>query len=217
VDGSWLIVGLGNPGPGYAGNRHNVGQLALATLADRGSATFKNHKSNAAVATGLSVATGPAAGSAVATGPAAGLSPPVSLVLAKPNTFMNLSGGPVAALLRFYKLDPSRLIVLHDELDIPFDALRLKFGGGHGGHNGLRDIIAAVGTGDFIRVRIGIGRPPGRQPAADFVLHDFSSAERTVLPNLLSDAADAVELIVTRGLTAAQLTVHTAPPAPVAP
>jgi PTH1 family peptidyl-tRNA hydrolase len=124
---------------------------------------------------------------------------------------MNVSGAPVAALLRFYKLSPARLIVLHDELDLPFDTLRLKFGGGHGGHNGIRDIIAAVGTGDFIRVRLGIGRPPGRQPAADFVLHDFTSAERTVLPNLLSDAADATELIVSEGLTAAQLKFHTAP------
>lgn len=194
MDDQWLVVGLGNPGPGYAGNRHNVGQMALATLADRQSAAFKNHKANAAVATGRS------------SGP--------PLVLAKPNTYMNLSGGPVAALLRFYKLEPSRLIVLHDELDIPFDSIRLKFGGGHGGHNGIRDIISAIGTGDFIRVRIGIGRPPGRQPAADFVLHDFSSAERSVLPNLLSDAADATELIVSDGLTAAQLKFHTAPPAP---
>jgi PTH1 family peptidyl-tRNA hydrolase len=126
---------------------------------------------------------------------------------------MNLSGGPVAALLKYYKLAPDRLIVLHDELDIPFDTLRLKFGGGHGGHNGIRDIISAVGTGDFTRVRIGIGRPPGRQPAADFVLKDFATAERQVLPNLLSDAADAVELIIADGLTAAQLKLHTPPPA----
>jgi PTH1 family peptidyl-tRNA hydrolase len=123
---------------------------------------------------------------------------------------MNLSGGAIAGLLRFYTLDPSRLIVLHDELDIPFDSLKLKFGGGHGGHNGLRDIIAAIGTGDFTRVRIGIGRPPGRQPAADFVLRDFSADERKVLPNLLADAADAVEQIARDGLTAAQLRFHTA-------
>lgn len=132
------------------------------------------------------------------------------LILAKPNSFMNLSGGATAALLKFYSLDVSRLIVLHDELDIPFDSLKLKIGGGHGGHNGLRDIIAATGSGDFIRVRIGIGRPPGRQPAADFVLRDFSSDEKKVLPNLLVDAADATELIVDEGLTAAQLKVHTA-------
>ena len=192
MDDQWLVVGLGNPGPGYVGNRHNVGQMALAQLADRASATFKNHKANAAVAEGRSFAAGP------------------KLVLAKPNSFMNVSGGPVAALLRFYKIEPSHLIVLHDELDIPFDSVRLKFGGGHGGHNGIRDIMAATGTGDFTRVRIGIGRPPGRQPAADFVLRDFSGEEREVLPSLLVDAADATELIASEGLTAAQLKFHTA-------
>ena len=186
------MVGLGNPGPGYAGNRHNVGQMVLAELADRLSARFKTHKTNSTVAEGRSYPGGP------------------KLVLAKPNTFMNVSGPPVAALLRFYSLEPSRLIVVHDDLDIPFDTLKLKFGGGHGGHNGLRDIIAATGTGDFIRVRVGIGRPPGRQPAADFVLKDFASTERGTLPNLLTDAADAIELIAAEGLTAAQLKVHTA-------
>ncbi|MDH6180293.1 PTH1 family peptidyl-tRNA hydrolase [Microbacteriaceae bacterium SG_E_30_P1] len=189
---TWLVAGLGNPGPGYAGNRHNVGQMVLAELASRASASFKNHKANAAIAEGRIVPGGP------------------KFVLAKPNTYMNLSGGPISALLKFYSLDPSRLIVLHDELDIPFDTVRLKFGGGHGGHNGIRDTIAHLGTGDFTRVRIGIGRPPGRQPAADFVLRDFSSDERTVLPNLLVDAADAVELIATEGLPAAQLKFHTA-------
>lgn len=187
---SWLVVGLGNPGPGYAGNRHNVGQMALAQLADRASATFTSHKANASVAEGRSSAAG------------------TKVVLARPSSFMNLSGGPVAGLLRFYKIEPSRLIVLHDELDIPFDSLRLKFGGGHGGHNGIRDIMAAIGTGDFTRVRIGIGRPPGRQPAADFVLRDFTGQERSALPNLLVDAADATELIASEGLTAAQLKYH---------
>jgi peptidyl-tRNA hydrolase, PTH1 family len=189
----WLVVGLGNPGPAYAGNRHNVGQMVLAELADRRSATFKSHRSNAAVAEGRTSA-----------GP--------RLILAKPNTFMNVSGAPVAALLRFYKLEPAQLIVIHDELDIPFEQLRLKFGGGHGGHNGTRDILEVLGTGDFTRVRVGIGRPPGRQPAADFVLRDFSGAERQVLPSVLSDAADAVELITAEGLTAAQLRVHTPGP-----
>lgn len=192
MDDSWLVAGLGNPGPGYAGNRHNVGQMVLAELADRMSLTLKSHKTNAMVAEGRTVPGGP------------------KLILAKPNTFMNVSGGPIAAALRFYKLEPSRLIVLHDELDIPFDTVRLKFGGGHGGHNGIRDTIAALGTGDFTRGRIGIGRPPGRQPAADFVLRDFSADERAVLPNLLVDAADAVEMIARDGLTAAQLKFHTA-------
>jgi PTH1 family peptidyl-tRNA hydrolase len=186
----WLVVGLGNPGPGYAGNRHNVGQMVLAELADRLRANFKNHNTTSSVAEGRSFPGGP------------------KLVLAKPHTFMNVSGGPVAALLRFYSLQPSRLIVVHDELDLPFDSLKLKVGGGHGGHNGLRDIIAHTGTGDFIRVRVGIGRPPGRQPAADFVLHDFAAAERATLPNLLADAADAVELIAAEGLTAAQQKFH---------
>ena len=166
--------------------------MVLADLADRMSANFKSHRTNATVAEGRSHPGGP------------------KLILARTNTFMNVSGGPVAALLRFYSLEPSRLIVLHDDLDIPFETVKLKLGGGHGGHNGLRDIIAATGTNDFIRVRVGIGRPPGRQPSADFVLKDFSSTERAVLPNLLSDAADAVELIASDGLVAAQLKFHTA-------
>jgi len=164
--------------------------MALDVLADRASARFKNHKANAAVAEGRITPGG------------------AKLVLAKPNTFMNLSGGPVAALLRFYKLDPSRLIVLHDELDIPFDTIRVKSGGGHGGHNGIRDIASAIGSPDFARVRIGIGRPPGRQDAADYVLTPFTKAEREVLPSVLSDAADAVELLVAEGLLAAQQRWH---------
>jgi len=191
-DDRWLVVGLGNPGPDYAGNRHNVGQMVLAELAHRLSAGFRNHRTNASVAEGRSAPGGP------------------RLVLARPATYMNVSGGPVAQLLRFYDLDVSRLVVVHDELDIPFDTLRIKQGGGHGGHNGLRDIIAATGSPDFTRVRVGIGRPPGRQPAADFVLRDFAAAERTNLPVLLADAADAVEMIASDGVTAAQLKYHTA-------
>ncbi len=164
--------------------------MALAELADRAGATFKTHKANATVAEGRAQPGGP------------------KLVLAKPNTFMNLSGGPVAALMRFYSLEPDRLVVLHDELDIPFDTLRLKTGGGHGGHNGIRDIASAIGTPDFARVRIGIGRPPGRQDAADFVLKPFSGAEREVLPSLLSDAADATELLIADGLLEAQQRFH---------
>ncbi|WP_232466147.1 aminoacyl-tRNA hydrolase [Diaminobutyricimonas sp. LJ205] len=187
---NWLVVGLGNPGPDYAGNRHNVGHMVLAELAHRMSASFKTHKTNAAVAEGRSFPAGP------------------KLILAKPNTYMNVSGGPVAALLRFYKIEPEQLIVIHDDLDIPFDSIRLKSGGGHGGQNGVRDIIKAVGTPDFIRVRVGIGRPPGRQSPADYVLHDFASAERAVLPNLLSDAADAALQIASEGLLAAQQKFH---------
>ncbi|TFC14639.1 aminoacyl-tRNA hydrolase [Cryobacterium algoritolerans] len=186
----WLVVGLGNPGPGYAGNRHNVGHMVAAVLADRLSANFKNHKTNSAVAEGRSFPGGP------------------KLVLAKPSTYMNVSGGPVAALLRFYSLEPDRLIVIHDDLDLPFDTLKIKVGGGHGGHNGLRDIIAANGTKEFVRIRLGIGRPPGRQDAADFVLHDFGKDERAILPNLLTDAADAIELIAAEGVTVAQQKFH---------
>ncbi len=187
----WLVVGLGNPGPGYAATRHNVGQMVLAELASRGSMKFKTHKTNSTVAEGRIAPGGP------------------RFILAKPNTFMNVSGGPVSQLMRFYSLDSSRLIVVHDELDIPFDTMKLKFGGGHGGHNGVRDVIAALGTGDFTRVRVGVGRPPGQQGAADHVLREFGSAERKVLPNVIADAADAVEQIATDGLTAAQLRFHT--------
>ena len=187
----WLVVGLGNPGPDYSSNRHNVGQMVLAELADRASASFRSHRTNSTVAEGRTGLEGP------------------RLVLAKPNSFMNLSGGPVASLLNFYRIEPAQLIVVHDELDIPFDRIKIKFGGGHGGHNGIRDIISAIGTGDFTRVRVGIGRPPGRQSAADFVLRDFGSTERAVLPNLLTDSADAVESIARDGLTTAQLRFHT--------
>jgi PTH1 family peptidyl-tRNA hydrolase len=185
----WLVVGLGNPGPGYAGNRHNVGQMVVSELASRMSASFKAGRANALVAEGRLG--------------------DERFVLAKPLSFMNLSGGPTSSLLKYYKLDASRLIVVHDELDIPFDTLRLKSGGGNGGHNGIRDIASALGTPDFIRVRVGIGRPPGRQDAASFVLKDFASSERATLPSLVSEAADAVELIAAQGLTAAQLKYHT--------
>ncbi|MDJ0378811.1 aminoacyl-tRNA hydrolase [Cryobacterium sp. PH31-L1] len=186
----WLVVGLGNPGPDYAGNRHNVGQMVAAQLADRLTSNFKRHKTAALVAEGRLSPGGP------------------KLVLAKPTTFMNVSGSPVAALLRFYSLPASRLIVVHDDLDLPFDTLKIKVGGGHGGHNGLRDIIAATGTNEFIRIRMGIGRPPGRQNPADFVLHDFVAAERSILPNLIADAADAIELIASDGVVAAQQKFH---------
>lgn len=187
---TWLVVGLGNPGPGYASHRHNVGQMVVDELASRIGATFKKHKTPAQVAEGFLRPGGP------------------KLVLAKSNSYMNTSGGPVAALLKFYSLPLERLIVVHDELDIPFDTVKLKAGGGHGGHNGLRDIAKAAGSPEYVRVRVGVGRPPGRQDPADFVLQGFSSTERAVLPNLLSDAADAVELVITDGLLAAQQKVH---------
>ncbi|TDN46472.1 peptidyl-tRNA hydrolase [Curtobacterium flaccumfaciens] len=187
---TFVVVGLGNPGPGYAGNRHNVGQMVLDELAARMGTTFKKHKTPNQVAEGRLGPGGP------------------RLVLAKPGSFMNTSGGPVSSVLGFYSATPESLIVVHDELDLPFDTVRLKGSGGHGGHNGLRDIIKATGTNEFSRVRIGIGRPPGRQDPADYVLRDFSPTEKKTLPNLLADGADAVEAIVELGLVAAQQRVH---------
>ena len=190
MDDQLLVVGLGNPGPQYASNRHNVGQMVVDVLAARAAAGFKSHKAGAVVAEGRLRPGGP------------------KLLLAKPGTYMNLSGGPVAGLARFFKIEAPRIVVVHDELDLDFDTVRIKSGGGHGGHNGLRDIIARLGTPEFHRVRVGIGRPPGRQDAADYVLRDFGTDERRVLPNLLEDAADAVELIAEQGVLAAQNVVN---------
>jgi PTH1 family peptidyl-tRNA hydrolase len=187
---TWLIVGLGNPGPRYEATRHNVGQMVVDELAGRRAEPFKQHKANARVAETWLRPGGP------------------KLVLAKPNSFMNVSGGPVANLARFYGTAPERVIVVHDELDIPFDTLRLKTGGGHGGHNGVRDVAKALGSPEFLRVRVGIGRPPGRQDPADWVLDPFSATDRQTLPILISDAADAVERIIDEGLVAAQQRFH---------
>lgn len=185
-DDAWLVVGLGNPGTQYAGNRHNVGRMIVDELAARFGARFSRHKTGAGVAEGRDRPGG------------------TRLVLAAPQTYMNESGRPVGALAKFYSLPPERVIVVHDELDIPFGDLRLKTGGGHGGHNGVRDIALVLGTPEFPRVRVGIGRPPGRQPAADFVLKDFTPTERKELPLLIGDAADAVVDLADLGLDAAQ-------------
>lgn len=187
---TWLIVGLGNPGPRYEATRHNVGQMVVDELAARRSEALRAHKANARVAETW-------------------LRPGAArIVLAKPNSFMNVSGGPVSSLAKFYGVDPERVVIVHDELDIPFDTIKLKTGGGHGGHNGVRDVAKALGTPDFPRVRVGIGRPPGRQDAADWVLDPFSATERKALPILVSDAADAVEQLVDEGLLAAQQKHH---------
>ncbi|MFJ4164939.1 aminoacyl-tRNA hydrolase [Microbacterium sp. NPDC089698] len=187
---TWLVVGLGNPGPKYAATRHNVGQMVVDELAARRGETFREHKGGARV-----VETWVRPGGD-------------KLVLAKPNSFMNVSGAPVGALARFYSVDPERIVLVHDELDIPFDTIKLKVGGGHGGHNGIRDVARVLTTPDFPRVRVGIGRPPGRQDPADWVLAPFGAAERPNLPILISDAADAVELLVQDGLLAAQQKHH---------
>ncbi len=195
VSGPWVIVGLGNPGPTYAGNRHNVGAMVVDELARRTGSSLRTHKARA-VAAQVRVGTGPAG----VPGPAA--------VLAVPSCWMNESGGPTKALLSFFSVTPERLVVVHDELDIAAGEVRLKFGGGEGGHNGLRSISSSLGTKDYLRVRVGIGRPPGRMDPADFVLRDFSSVEKKELPFLLDEAADAVETLVTEGLLSAQQRFH---------
>ena len=191
----WLIVGLGNPGPSYAGHRHNVGAMVVAELAARAGASLRSHKARA-VAAEVRIGTLPGG----APGPRA--------VIATPLSYMNESGGPVAGLMSFYKVPVEQLVVIHDDLDIPFADVRLKLGGGEGGHNGLRSITKSVGTRDYLRVRVGIGRPPGRMDAADYVLHDFSSTERSEAPLLISNAADALERLVAEGLLAAQQQWH---------
>jgi PTH1 family peptidyl-tRNA hydrolase len=184
----WLIVGLGNPGPDYAGNRHNAGAMVADVLAARIGARFRAGKFRAAAAEGQ------LAGRPVTIG--------------KPLTYMNLSGGPVAGLSGYYRIPAGQLVVIHDELDLPFGTIRLKQGGGDNGHNGLRSVTASLGTRDYYRVRFGIGRPPGRMDPAVFVLRDFSAAERKELPFLLDRAGDAAEALLADGLAAAQNAFH---------
>lgn len=183
-----LIVGLGNPGPGYAGNRHNVGAMAADLLAAKIGGKFKSHKAGADICEGRLGST--------------------RLVIAKPRSYMNLSGGATAGLARFFKIDPTDVVVIHDELDLPFGTIRLKSGGGEGGHNGLKSISASLGTKDYSRVRFGIGRPPGRQDPADYVLKDFSAAERKELALELEYTVDAVGLLLELGLVDAQNRLH---------
>jgi PTH1 family peptidyl-tRNA hydrolase len=190
-DATWLVVGLGNPGSTYAGTRHNVGHLVVDELAARTGSRFKAHRSRCDVAeTRLSGA---------------------RAVLAKPRSYMNESGGPVASLRDYFKADAAHLIVIHDELDIPFGALRVKSGGGDNGHNGLKSIRSALGTGDFLRVRAGIGRPPGRQAPSDFVLKPFSATERKDLDWHVARAADAVESLIAEGLERTQMEYNADP------
>jgi PTH1 family peptidyl-tRNA hydrolase len=196
-DNTFLVVGLGNPGPGYAFNRHNVGQMVLDVLADRIGAKFKSHKAGAVVAEGRLGGLGGGIGG-------------TKVILAKSTGYMNTSGRPVSGLLKFYGVPLENLIVIHDELDIPAAEVRIKVAGGHAGHNGLRDIIAACGGPEFIRVRVGIGRPPGQMETADYVLKDFGTVERKELPVTLEISADAVEAIVCDGVGPAQQKFHSA-------
>ena len=187
----WLVVGLGNPGPSYAGNRHNAGYFVADELASRMSGRFRAHKSGRAdVVEGRLGGLGGVGGERV--------------VLVRPRCYMNESGGPVSTLAKFYKVPTERIVAIHDELDIAFGTLRVKLGGGDNGHNGLRSIRGSIGTGDYYRVRIGIGRPPGRQSPSDFVLSDYSGSERKELPFQVDKAADAVESLITEGLERTQ-------------
>ncbi|BBY56719.1 aminoacyl-tRNA hydrolase [Mycobacterium koreense] len=187
-----LVVGLGNPGPNYASTRHNVGFMVAEVLAARIGAGFTVHKRS-----GAEVVTGRLGGR--------------SVVVAKPRCYMNESGRQVGPLAKFFSAPPGQVVVVHDDLDLDFGRIRLKCGGGEGGHNGLRSIASALGSKDFQRVRIGIGRPPGRMDAAAFVLRPFSAAERPEVPTICEQAADAAELLIEQGLEPAQNIVHAWP------
>lgn len=184
----WLIAGLGNPGARYADNRHNIGFMVADVLADRAGSRFRREalRGHAAV------------------GALAG----VPVIVVKPMSYMNNSGRPIRASAAYYKLAPDHVVVVHDELDLPFGTIRLKLGGGDNGHNGLRSVSAAFGTRDYYRVRVGIGRPPGGWDPADYVLSDFAPAERGELPPLIERGADAVEVLLGRGLAVAQNEIH---------
>jgi peptidyl-tRNA hydrolase, PTH1 family len=184
-----LVIGLGNPGENYARTRHNLGFMVADRLAARLGSKFKAHRRS-----GAEIATGRLAGH--------------SVVLAKPRSYMNESGRQVASLAKFYSVPPADIVVIHDDLDIDFGRIRLKLGGGEGGHNGLRSVAAALGTKIFQRVRIGIGRPPGRKDPAAFVLENFNAAERPQVPTICEQAADATELLIELGVEPAQNRVH---------
>jgi peptidyl-tRNA hydrolase, PTH1 family len=187
---TWLVVGLGNPGPAYAGHRHNVGYLVVDELARRMDGSLRAHKSGrAAVLEGRLAPPG---------------APAPKVVLGRARGYMNESGGAVSTLSKFYGVAPDHLVAIHDELDIPFDTMRVKLGGGDNGHNGLRSLRASLGTGEFYRVRIGVGRPQGRQDPADFLLSNYTAAERKVVPFQVDKAADAVECLIEHGLAETQ-------------
>ena len=191
----WLVVGLGNPEPRYARNRHNIGRMVIDLLVGRTGATLSRHRTRARVAE-------------VRLGLLPGGAPGPRAVLAEPTAFMNVSGGPVRALTQFYGLGAERLLVIHDDIDLPEHTLRLKRGGGEGGHNGLRSVSQALGTRDYARLRVGIGRPPGRQDVADFVLTDLPPRSRAQWGVTLEQAADAVQTVVLEGFERAQAVLH---------
>ncbi|GAA2016111.1 aminoacyl-tRNA hydrolase [Brevibacterium samyangense] len=191
---TWLIIGLGNPGDQYAATRHNIGHMVVDELLTRTGGKLGKSKARALVSEGrLGMVRG-------VPGPRA--------VLAKSLTYMNESGGPVSALTKFYSIEPDHVVAIHDDVDIPFDTIKLKLGGGEGGHNGLRSMTKSLGTKDYLRVRAGVGRPPVRMETADYVLKPFSKDERASLPIFVSDVADAVEMLLTEGLEKTQLKYH---------
>jgi len=190
----WLVVGLGNPGPTYASHRHNVGRHVVDELAGRLGVRFAPARGiRAELAEGR-------------LGPPGGDSP--RMILARSRTYMNETGAPVAALLAYHKITPDRMVVIHDELDIDPGQLRVKFGGGDNGHNGLKSIRRSLGSGDYYRVRVGVGRPPGRQDPADFLLSNFPAADRASVAVEVARAADAVESLVSVGLERTQSTFN---------
>lgn len=194
ADQAWLVVGLGNPGPRYAGNRHNAGAMVAARFAAELGEHFSAHRSGARL---VQARLAPVGGR-----------PGPRVLLAQPTSFMNDSGGQVSGLVTFFRVPPSRLLVIHDELDLPFGAVRLKCGGGEGGHNGLRSVSRSLGTRDFARLRLGIGRPPGRMDPSDFVLRDFPAAARVEVELMVGDGADAVRDVLLRGWARAQNDVN---------
>jgi PTH1 family peptidyl-tRNA hydrolase len=194
-DAPWLVVGLGNPGAKYAGNRHNLGAMVVDRLAVDVGGRFSAHRSRADVLTGRLGMVGGRPGPRV--------------VLAKPQSWMNESGGPVSGLVRFFHVPLDRLLVVHDELDLPFGAVRLKRSGGEGGHNGLKSISRSLGSRDYCRLRLGIGRPPGRMDPADFVLRDVAASDRAEQSLMIETAADAVAEVLRSGFERAQSVVNT--------
>ena len=192
----WLVVGLGNPTDRYARNRHNVGHMVVDLLAARTGARWTSHRSRALVAE-------------VRVGVLPGGVPGPRVVLAKSTGYMNVTGGPVAALARALGIEPRRILVIHDDLDLPLGSLRLKVGGGEGGHNGLKSITQHLGTRDYARLRLGIGRPPGQMNPADYVLRDFPKVEQPEISVVLEEAADAVVDVVVNGFDKAQMVLHT--------
>jgi PTH1 family peptidyl-tRNA hydrolase len=185
---TWLVVGLGNPGDQYAATRHNIGQMVIDELARRHSVKFSSHKSRTDIAA-FKLGVGIDAH---------------SVIIGKSKSYMNETGGPVKALANFYSVEPTKIIALHDELDIPFAAIRTKLAGGDNGHNGLKSMTSSFGTPDYYRIRLGIGRPMGQQDPADFVLKAFSKVEQKELPEFIDRGADVVESLITKGLEATQ-------------